>query len=340
VFTASRPPVRSWAATIASTVAHGVAVVVLVSLAKAASLTPLPRVNGPPTFFSIRIAADPALIVPVDPVHLPPLVRDEPKTEELAPLEVAPPPAPPKPPEVVRKEPKPAPEPKRERPVAVEPPKPAVMLGAFPSGASGPHSFEPPKAVERAGFDAPAAQAPEIKLLAANVGAFDQHPSATPKPGSDRANIVTDDGFGTAAPSRASQQPGRVADAGFGAAAAPAQKSEPRTVQATDFDARPAPAVARAPREPRIEVPLEILSKPTPEYTEEARTLRIEGDVVLEVEFCASGRVTVVRVIRGLGHGLDEAATRAAQSIRFKPAQSGGRAIDFHTTVHILFRLA
>ena len=96
-----------------------------------------------------------------------------------------------------------------------------------------------------------------------------------------RANIVTDDGFGTAAPSRASQQPGRVADAGFGAAAAPAQKSEPRTVQATDFDARPAPAVARAPREPRIEVPLEILSKPTPEYTEEARTLRIEGDARL-----------------------------------------------------------
>src|SRR5206468_7147461 len=117
---ASRPPVRSWAATIASAVAHGVAVVVLVSLAKAASLTPLPRVNGPLTFFSIRIAPDPALIVPIEPVHLPPLVRDEPKTEELAPLDVAPPPASPKPPEVARAEP--TPEPKREPPVVVEPP--------------------------------------------------------------------------------------------------------------------------------------------------------------------------------------------------------------------------
>jgi TonB family protein len=321
-------------------VAHGVAVVVLVSVARAASLAPLPRVNRPLTFFSIRVAPDPALVVPIEPVHLPPLVRDEPKTEELAPLAVAPP-APPKPPEVAREEPRPAPEPKRERPVVVEPPKPAVTLGAFPSGAAAAHAFEPPKAVERAGFDAPAAQAPEIKMSAANVGAFDQRPSATPKPGSDRANIVTDAGFGTAAASRASPQPRRVADAGFGAAAAPAQKDEPqRAVQATGFDARPAPAVARAPRELRVEIPLEILSKPTPEYTEEARTLRIEGDVLLEVEFCASGQVKVVRVVRGLGHGLDEAATRAAQSMRFKPAQSGGRAIDFRTTVHILFRLA
>ena len=114
----------------------------------------------------------------------------------------------------------------------------------------------------------------------------------------------------------------------------PASARRPRRARRSSRVASP------TPREPRIEVPLEILSKPTPDYTEEARTLRIEGDVVLEVEFCASGRVKVVRVVRGLGHGLDEAATRAAQSMRFKPAQSGGRAIDFHTTVHILFRLA
>jgi len=90
----------------------------------------------------------------------------------------------------------------------------------------------------------------------------------------------------------------------------------------------------------RIEIPVEILSKPTPAYTDEARTMRIEGDVVLEVEFRAGGEINVVRVVRGLGHGLDESATRAARAIRFKPAQSGGRPIDFRTTVHILFRLA
>ena len=66
----------------------------------------------------------------------------------------------------------------------------------------------------------------------------------------------------------------------------------------------------------------------------------VEGDVVLEVEFAATGDVRVLRVLRGLGHGLDESATRAAQGIKFKPAQSSGRPIDFRTTVHIVFRLA
>jgi len=48
----------------------------------------------------------------------------------------------------------------------------------------------------------------------------------------------------------------------------------------------------------------------------------------------------VVRVVRGLGHGLDEAAERAALRIRFKPAQSDGRAVDFRATVLITFRLS
>jgi len=48
----------------------------------------------------------------------------------------------------------------------------------------------------------------------------------------------------------------------------------------------------------------------------------------------------VVRVVKGLGHGLDEAAVRAAQQIRFKPASRGGNAVDFPATVHIVFQLA
>jgi TonB family protein len=47
-----------------------------------------------------------------------------------------------------------------------------------------------------------------------------------------------------------------------------------------------------------------------------------------------------VRVVRGLGYGLDEAAVTAAQQMRFKPAQDAGRPVDFKTTVHIVFRLA
>ena len=65
---------------------------------------------------------------------------------------------------------------------------------------------------------------------------------------------------------------------------------------------------------------VEVLVKPKPAYTEEARRLKIEGQVSLEVVFEAAGTVRIVRVIRGLGHGLDEAAEQAAQQVRFRPA--------------------
>jgi TonB family protein len=83
-----------------------------------------------------------------------------------------------------------------------------------------------------------------------------------------------------------------------------------------------------------------ILSKPNPAYSTEARTKKLEGDVVLEVVFLSSGQVQVIRVVSGLGHGLDEAAIQAARMIRFRPAQRDGQPVDFHAHVRIEFRLA
>jgi TonB family protein len=86
--------------------------------------------------------------------------------------------------------------------------------------------------------------------------------------------------------------------------------------------------------------PVEILSKPRPAYTEEARRLQIEGEALVEVLFAASGEARVVRVMRGLGHGLDEAAVAAARGIRFRPAQREGGSVDSSAVVHIVFQLA
>jgi TonB family protein len=83
-----------------------------------------------------------------------------------------------------------------------------------------------------------------------------------------------------------------------------------------------------------------ILDKPRPQYTADGRNLRIEGDVVLDMVFQADGTVQVNGVISGLGHGLDEAAMRAAQQIKFKPAKRDGQPIDFPARVRIEFRLA
>ena len=86
--------------------------------------------------------------------------------------------------------------------------------------------------------------------------------------------------------------------------------------------------------------PVEIVSKPKPTYTDEARHMKLEGEVLVEVVFAADGRVHAVRVVRGLGHGLDEAALRAAEQIKFKPAQREGHAVDSTAVLHVIFEVA
>jgi TonB family protein len=86
--------------------------------------------------------------------------------------------------------------------------------------------------------------------------------------------------------------------------------------------------------------PVEITFKPNPVYTEEARSLKLEGEVLLEVSFSANGTLHVNRVVRGLGHGLDEAAIAAANKIRFKPALRAGQPVDSTAVVHVTFQMA
>lgn len=85
---------------------------------------------------------------------------------------------------------------------------------------------------------------------------------------------------------------------------------------------------------------VEILSKPNPVYTAEGRSLKIEGDVVIDLVFLANGTVRISHVVSGLGHGLDESAMKAAQQIRFKPAKLANQPLDFPARVRITFQLA
>jgi TonB family protein len=86
--------------------------------------------------------------------------------------------------------------------------------------------------------------------------------------------------------------------------------------------------------------PVQILFKPKPVYTDEARAKKIEGDVLLEVVFTSSGEVKVERVVQGLGYGLEDSAESAARQIRFRPAQRAGQPVDSTAIVHITFELA
>jgi len=137
---------------------------------------------------------------------------------------------------------------------------------------------------------------------------------------------------------------GTVASTGFGnGIATPPPSTKKGTVQSGGFADQTVAAEAPKKRAANSEsptTPVNILEKPRPEYTAEGRSLKIEGDVVLDMVFLANGSVQVNRVISGLGHGLDDAAMHAAQQIKFKPAKRDGQPVDFPARVRIEFRLA
>jgi hypothetical protein len=58
------------------------------------------------------------------------------------------------------------------------------------------------------------------------------------------------------------------------------------------------------------------------------------------MSFTVGGHARVLRVLRGLGHGLDENATQAAMAIRFRPALEHGTPVDTVALVRIEFQLA
>ena len=140
---------------------------------------------------------------------------------------------------------------------------------------------------------------------------------------------------------------GTVASTGFGNGTAippTGGSGKKATVVAGGFsdvaaEAAAAPKKKTAAGGPADNTP-NILDKPRPEYTAEGRSLKIEGDVVIDVVFLANGSIQINRVVSGLGHGLDEAAVRAAQQIKFKPALRQNEPVDYPARVRIEFRLA
>jgi len=82
-----------------------------------------------------------------------------------------------------------------------------------------------------------------------------------------------------------------------------------------------------------------ILYKPKPRYSGDGLERKIQGDVVLEVVFLASGQIKVTRVVSGLGFGMDDEAIQAAQRIRFTPAMRDGKPVDSPARIRIEFRL-
>jgi protein TonB len=85
--------------------------------------------------------------------------------------------------------------------------------------------------------------------------------------------------------------------------------------------------------------PPSIIREVRPDYTEEARRRGVEGDVELEIVVRADGSVGNVKVIRGLGSGLDQRAADAVRQWRFSPAKRFGTPVDVMVEVAVEFKL-
>jgi TonB family protein len=230
-----------------------------------------------------------------------------------------------------------------EAPPALAPVQQHVKITLPDSALAVIQPVKPPALpVQLGSFSTPVVEKTTLARTPAATGAFGGVANVAARPARD---AVATGGFGEATASRTSRTggAGTAGPGGFGDAVASAEPKEPGQVRAGGFQSAQAVETTK-PSAQAVEQgpdsPVAILDKPRPGYTEEARQLKIEGEVLLEVCFGASGRVRVLRVIKGLGHGLDESAVRAAEAIRFRPASRKGTPVDATAEAHITFQLA
>jgi len=217
-------------------------------------------------------------------------------------------------------------------------PRQPVQTNVFSSGSSAtPTIAASPQKVQTGGLGdpngLPASETHGRPVTIARLGSFDL--PAGPGYGNGTGGskglrgVVASAGFGNGGAigdnsGRVSASRGTVRQGGFG-----------------DADVVTAPQPKAKLVEPVVKtVPAEITYKPRPVYTEEGRRLKVQGEVLLEVVFTANGQVRVLRIVQGLGHGLDESAIQAAQKIQFKPALRDGQPADFQAILHVTFELA
>jgi TonB family protein len=92
-------------------------------------------------------------------------------------------------------------------------------------------------------------------------------------------------------------------------------------------------------RSSEVEQKARLLSKPEPQYSEEARKQGITGTVVLRVIFSSTGEITQIRAVQTLPFGLTERAIAAAREIKFLPAMKGGRPVSVYMQLEYNFNL-
>jgi protein TonB len=85
--------------------------------------------------------------------------------------------------------------------------------------------------------------------------------------------------------------------------------------------------------------PPQVLFAPEPEFSEEARKAKVAGNVLVYLQVDTTGHPTHVRVLRGIGLGLDEKAMEAVRQYKFKPAMENGKPVVVEMNVEVNFQI-
>jgi len=275
---------------------------------------------------------------PIKPKIVPPPPKPPPvapKIEVLAPkLAVVKPPDVPKPPEVKMDTPKPVIAP--PAPVKVVPMvAPQVVNLAKPQAASVVNNDLHPTAVSLGNANAPTLHGPAVANI--NLGR-----GLNGAAGSGNGPSATKVNLGNGSAGGSLRGNGLVAVTGIPHGVAGGTGTAATVSQVNLGQAIPPPTPKPVPVASLVQPKLaKLTAKPKPDYTDEARQLHVEGDVILRVRVDANGAVQILNLVSGLGHGLDESAKRAVLASKFEPATDGnGQAVASIVIVTVTFQLA
>jgi TonB family protein len=81
------------------------------------------------------------------------------------------------------------------------------------------------------------------------------------------------------------------------------------------------------------------VSTPEAQYTEEARSAKTQGTCILWLIVDTEGHPRDIRVVHGLGHGLEAKAVEAVKQWRFAPAMKDGKPVNVQISVEVGFKL-
>jgi len=111
--------------------------------------------------------------------------------------------------------------------------------------------------------------------------------------------------------------------------------------QDSSSDNKPAtvrPCVGKNPAQLCVVQPSQI-SNTVPDYSDEAREKKVEGEVYLTFIAGVDGKTHDVRVMKSLGSGLDEKALEAVKQWTFKPGTLDGKPVAVQLRASVAFHL-